>query len=160
MKIAQNTTLQKGFHYKTLPAKKIFKKHPYRFELIRMVEISFDQKLPIHKPVNFRDDSGILWAVLYPDGLKVYPRYEWDGCSPKIVLFGRFWGTPDFEKTLLASLVHDVTTQFDKCGVYLSRKEQDKLFLRILQSAGFKLSRLYFWGSKVGSKLSLTFSCL
>lgn len=58
-------------------------------------------------------------------------KYSWDGCSPKFKLFGRVWGTPDFQFTKRASLIHDALYQHAGRH-YLTRGECDYAFLHAM----------------------------
>ena len=155
MKITQNTILEKGFHYKALPADS----RKYRFELLRMAEIHLDKPLPLAAPLRLVDKLGRHWGTAYQTKIKIYPRYQWDGCSPKFILFKKFFGTPDFQTTILASLVHDFLGQSDRCGHYVPRAVQDALFRNILSQSGFPLSWGYFGGTKIGSFWFLNVTC-
>jgi len=78
--------------------------------------------------------------------------YAWDGCSPKLSLFGlAIIGTPDghiditTEKpiTYHASLVHDVFYQYLE-DVPVSKTDIDRQFYEMLLVRGFPLARLYY----------------
>jgi hypothetical protein len=60
--------------------------------------------------------KGKLIAEILSNHLYIYAGYAWNGCSPKRYIgwppFGMWVGTPDFEATIIASLVHDVLYQF------------------------------------------------
>lgn len=62
--------------------------------------------------IELRDKNKKVWAIVSPSGIRILKGYAWNGCSPKWAFFGRFFGTPDFEFTRLASCVHDVLFQF------------------------------------------------
>lgn len=89
-------------------------------------------------PINRRKSSYTFignWMKLEAkDGyaqLTVPAGYSWDGCSPKFAMFGRHWGTPDFEFTRRASLIHDALYQFAGRHV-LCRSECDYAFLHAM----------------------------
>lgn len=88
--------------------------------------------------------------------------YAWDGCSPKIKIFGKIIGTPDGlidprtnkPKTYYASMFHDAIYQFKKHPhMQLSRKEADIIFRIMLQRGNFKAWKLYYkvvrWGGGI-----------
>jgi hypothetical protein len=84
------------------------------------------------------------WLEIEPDGDMVVKKgYSWDGCSPKVKIFGRIVGTLDTKGTYYASCVHDAIYQY-KGDCMVSRKEADALFLEMLLDSGFLLSYLYF----------------
>lgn len=63
--------------------------------------------------------------------LTIPADYSWDGCSPKFYFLGRYWGTPDFQFTKRASLIHDALYQH--AGRHsLSRSECDYAFLHAM----------------------------
>lgn len=85
--------------------------------------------------------------------------YAWDGCSPKIKLFGKIIGTPDGRidpktnkpKTYYASMFHDAIYQFKKADrMLISRKESDIIFKIMLQKSTFKPWKLYYRGVRWG----------
>lgn len=147
MKVYPPDTLKLGRHYKKILTKKIFSKWCYQ----TLIQITFVYNFPVEKTFLFKDEKGVIWAELSPTYLKIYPRYAWNGCSPKGVFFGICLGTPDFNKTMLASLIHDILTQFDPKGKIIPRKTQDRIFKEILTFSKFKLRGLYYSGARVGS---------
>ena len=91
--------------------------------------------------------------TLKPDGtLTVKGGYAWDGCSPKIVICGLAFGTPDGivdlntgrPKTYFASLVHDALYQCKATEIGVSRLEADALFLNMARHSGFRYAGLYY----------------
>lgn len=84
--------------------------------------------------------------------ITVKAGYSWDGCTPKIKVFGKIIGTPDGNidlvtgkpKTYYASLVHDVIYE-NKKSVTITRKESDLLFLHLMRYYHFKNARLYYY---------------
>lgn len=60
--------------------------------------------------------------------------YSWDGCT----------FAPDFKKTYFASCLHDSLYQY-KVG----RKLADKVFYSRMKREGFKLSKLYYLGTRL-----------
>jgi hypothetical protein len=96
--------------------------------------------------------------------LTIKEGYAWDGCTPKICVFGRVIGTPDGRIgedgkpiTWKASLVHDALYQFIELHK-IPRKEIDALFLENLRSVDFKFARLYYAAVRMfgGIFISLT----
>ncbi len=104
--------------------------------------------------------------------LKIITGYSWNGCSPKIEIFGMVFGTPegalpggeeekfittnlraigldhldwDKPKTYFASLVHDCLYQISAmCVDQMDRRVVDKFFLKILWAYRFFPARLYY----------------
>lgn len=77
--------------------------------------------------------------------LYIRKGYRWDGCSPKFMIFGKIIGTPDFEKTKDASLVHDFLIEYCKHHS-LSRKKIDVIFCKMLAEKSFSLRFFYATG--------------
>ena len=78
--------------------------------------------------------------------------YAWDGCTPKYSFLGlKIVGVPDGHidietmkpKTYYASLVHDAFYQYLE-DVPVTKKEIDKLFVKMLEERYFPLARFYF----------------
>lgn len=80
--------------------------------------------------------------------------YSWDGCSPKIKLFGKIIGTPDGRnhECKNASMWHDLFYQYssDLIRMGVSREDVDIMFYYDLSIDGWKYSDLYY---KVVDKL-------
>ena len=94
-----------------------------------------------------------VWVTMRKNILTICKDYAWNGCSPKRG-FGIWWGTPDFQGTRLASLVHDSLRQFEMTSHSpFTREEQDNIFLSILRQKKFKLRLLYFLGVRFGSQI-------
>jgi hypothetical protein len=130
-------------------------KHVYRFVTKHVVVIPWSGFVPRGTKLSFRDKNGREWLYMDHDHIIIHNRYAWDGCSPKIhiPIFG--WvGTPDFEKTILASLIHDALCQFQHTEHFpLSRLIIDNIFLYLLKINNFPLATLYYGGVRVGSYL-------
>ena len=105
-----------------------------------------------------------VWLRIEPNG-KITVKgdygagYAWDGCSPKIKLFGKIIGTPDGRidpntnkpKTYYASMFHDAIYQFKRAdGMTISRKESDMIFKIMLRKSNFKAWKLYYRGVRWG----------
>ena len=92
----------------------------------------------------FSDGSGKVWLKLDGRTITIARGYAWDGSSPKRLVLGRWVGTPDYEATRMASLVHDALYQFLHVRCFpLGRKDCDRLFGRIMKARGFPLWWLY-----------------
>lgn len=77
--------------------------------------------------------------------ITIFRGYSWNGCSPKIKIGRRWFGTPDFKQTLEASLIHDAFCQFLHTTHFpLTRSQVDVYFLQTLLANKFKLSTLYY----------------
>lgn len=106
----------------------------YRFLLNEDVAIDSGIDLGGH---SFCDSNGRIWCEMSGTTWKVKKGYAWDGCSPKFRVFGSWVGTPDFEASRLASLIHDTAYQFLSNSCFpLSRHECDDLFGRIINRDG------------------------
>lgn len=100
------------------------------------------------------DDRFFYKSERYPDRFEGYisngllvilDGYEWDGCTPKFMLFGKVVGIPDFKKTYKPSLVHDFLIEY--CPEHtITRKQIDDLWTAMLKEERFKLRWLYSWG--------------
>ena len=65
--------------------------------------------------VNYEND----WVSIEGGKLTIKKNYSWNGCSPKVKLFGRIYGTPEGPmmkdgkpQTYYATMVHDALYQF------------------------------------------------
>ena len=84
--------------------------------------------------------------------ITVKKGFEWDGCSPKIRLFGKIIGVPDgfknsetgLPKTYYASCIHDAIYRY-KNRIPVTRKQADIMFLIQLQRDGFRCANLYYF---------------
>ena len=128
--------------------------HPGRHRLfpwIFKIEEDFVFK-SIHRGKEF--DS--TWLKLERDGTVTIKAgsggYAWDGCTPKISIFGLFiLGTPDGHidvetgkpLTYHASLVHDAFYQYLE-DVPVSKQEIDRQFYEMLKKRRFPLAWLYY----------------
>lgn len=103
----------------------------WRFTLEKLMMLKTGIPLGTHC---FLDQDGEKRASLYDDIITIYPSYSWDGASPKVRIFGKWCGTPDYEGTRLASMVHDVCYQFLHLPCFpLKRVECDDLFGQIMK---------------------------
>jgi hypothetical protein len=74
--------------------------------------------------------------------LTILKGYQWDGCTPKFMLFGKAIGIPDFKKTYKPSLVHDFL--IDHCSQhFIPRSVIDRIWTKMLKAEKFKLRFLY-----------------
>jgi hypothetical protein len=94
--------------------------------------------------ISFHDHTGHQWGSIDGKTLIIEPHYSWNGCSPKITLGPLWLGTPDFEKTRLPSLGHDILYQFSAVPNFpLTRQDVDDLFLHWMLALRFPLARIY-----------------
>lgn len=110
----------------------------YKFTLKEDIEIMTDLK-----GHNFNCD----WFQLFEGGkIIVKSGYSWDGCSPKVKIFGKIIGTWDGKNnsTYYASMLHDVLYQY-KCEIPFSRLEVDKQFKKDLEKINFKYTNIYYF---------------
>jgi len=110
--------------------------------------------------VLFGEQIETQWIIISKGGkITVKKDYSWDGCSPKIKLFGVILGTPDgkilsdeFPQTYFASLVHDALYQHKKV-ISITRLEADLLPLDMLNRRAFKFSKLYFLAVRIFGRM-------
>ena len=105
-------------------------KGKYKYELTKTYSIA----------VNLKESATVVGYILLNGGLlKIYPTYQWDGCS------GPTW---DDKTNMRAGLVHDVLYQL-MCEKKLNkkyRKYADDLFYKILRQDGMPIWRAkYYW---------------
>ena len=107
----------------TLPIVEI-NKGKYKYTLLKDFVFFSDQL----KNVKFKNKYVDIWngVIIVKEG------YSWDGCSY----------APDTERTLAASLVHDVLYQFR----VVDRNKCDKIFYELLVLYDFNFSLLYYAG--------------
>ncbi|MBU3720750.1 MAG: hypothetical protein FGM22_08340 [Burkholderiaceae bacterium] len=106
----------------------------YRFLLLEDVTVDTGLELGVH---TFHDAAGVRRVSLCGSLWTVHAGYAWDGCSPKCRIAGRWVGTPDFEASRLASLIHDTGYQFLGTACFpLRRHDVDCLFGHIIARDG------------------------
>jgi hypothetical protein len=125
----------------------------YRYATNRTIRVKFKSPLfTDNKHYYFLDSKGKCWMMIFDNIITIKKGYAWNGCSPKI-WFGIWWGTPDFEKTIFASLVHDILLQFHKTQHFpLKRDQIDHIFKEILKLSKFPLRAIYYFGVRLGTK--------
>lgn len=145
-------TFDLGVHYKELSPKD--GGYKYRFVTMDDIEISFDANLiPEGYSILFKDTKDRVWMTIKYDKIIISKNYAWDGCTPK-KWWGFWWGTPDFQKTIIASLIHDALLQFHNCDHFpFVRDEIDHIFKNVLLHRKFTFTPIYYVGVRVGSKI-------
>lgn len=122
-------------------------KRKYRFVLTGMASARLYGGLAYHPDCDFLDARGKLWAQIRSGWMHIMEGYAWNGCSPKRYVgyppFGKWIGTPDFEKVRLPSLFHDVLYQFAEVGKY-TFDEANIQFLRMMDAENFALDEIYY----------------
>lgn len=121
MKTKQNTLLSK-FSY--------VKHKNYKYVL------TADVKVKLHRDWVFKFNliaNGSVRAIIHNDILTILKGYAWDGCT----------GAPDFEGTLLGSLLHDVLFQFGALNLW-TFDEANEIFYIQLKQENFKLAWVYY----------------
>ena len=120
---------KRGQHYEPTPSS------GYWFRLKR--EITVDLGLPIYGKVSFLDAKGKAWARLDDDALTIAAGYSWDGATC----------TPNFQRTMLPSLIHDVLYQFlatEHMRPRIDKHSADLLFYHAMKLTGFILRGPYY----------------
>lgn len=152
--------LIEGVHYTRLSVKEGHGK--YRFKTL--VPITY-QVLGLSP--KFRTRSFLVaykeWLCVTSDTITIAAGYAWNGNSWKkgSRVFGKdVWlGTPDFEQTIAASLVHDAIYQFsDLLDIPFTREQSDLFYRDICRQNDFVLAPVYYgalwacsksaWGQK------------
>lgn len=122
-------------------------KRKYRFTTTEVVKEKLRGRLANHPDCTFRDRHGIAWASIRAGYIYIAVGYSWNGSSPKYYVgyppVGKWIGTPDFEGTIIASLIHDVLFQFAEVGKYTFH-DANYQFLCIMEEADFKLAQHYY----------------
>jgi len=132
----------------------MFKK-PYIFKLEEKYQyqtgLTFDKDY-----VFFSGDKP--WMAIRKSGvISIAQGYAWDGCTPKIEVFGKIIGTPDGKEsactgkpgTYWASLVHDALCQFQEHkDMPLTRGQIDRIFYNIMIRDEFKYAGFYYCSVK------------
>ena len=116
--------------------------------MIYKFTITQDIKLPTDlKGKEFKSK----WLKIEANGdCTITKGYSWDGCSPKVKIFGKIIGTPDgkslgdYPITYFASMLHDVLYQ-NKSTLPFSRLEVDQEFKNQLIFVGFEFTNLYYF---------------
>lgn len=99
-------------------------------------------------PVALYDAKGQLWGRIAPDHIMISKDYAWNGCSPKRAFCGLWFGTPDFDATILASGIHDLLFQFSgTAGFPLTFDHCNEIFERIVFLSGGIVSSAIYGGA-------------
>lgn len=140
----------KDKHYRELSPKE--GNNNYRFVTLKDIEIHFTNNIiPKGNVLLFMDSSDRVWMEMTSTTITISSNYAWNGCSPK-KWCGLWWGTPDFEDTIIASLVHDCLIQFSNTNHFpFSRFECDNIFKYILHENKFCFEKIYYMGVRIGS---------
>jgi len=110
----------------------------FRFMLLEDFVLELDEPLT-HIPIKYGN------IELVGGKLTIKHNFLWDGNTPKVKVFSKWLGVPDFKQTMRASLVHDALIQLYKYKpYYIDRKEIDRIFLRILREDKFCLRNIYY----------------
>jgi hypothetical protein len=135
-------------------------KRKYRFSTNKRVSFKLYGHLAAHPDCIFME-RGVEWATIEEGILHINRGYSWDGCTPKAYVgippLGVWVGTPDFDETIDASLVHDVLFQFAKVGKYTFASANYQFYMMMVNNS-FKLASVYyqavtdfgkkFWGKR------------
>lgn len=150
--ISKLPNFDRNIHFRELDPRKDGAE--YKFALNRKIKFIFKKNLvDSSKSYYFLDTKGRCWMRILNNSVIINKDYAWNGCSPK-KWFGIWWGSPDFEKTIVASLIHDCLLQFHKTQHFpLTRKEVDHTFKEALKLKRFKFRGLFYFGVRMASKL-------
>jgi hypothetical protein len=117
--------------------------YKWRYVTLRTVRVRLPNCPPRLRRAFIDRDGRELGRIEY-GYLIIHPGYAWNGCSPKRAFLKIWWGTPDFESTHLASLVHDILFQFSGCqGNPFTFHQVNGYFLHFMQIRRFRLAKLY-----------------
>jgi len=95
--------------------------------------------------VDYVGDQIEIVGFIVDGWLTIVKGYEWDGCTPKVRLFGVLVGIPDFKGNYRASLVHDFLIEY--CIQHsIPRKKIDIAFQEIMKEDRFLLRQIYSTG--------------
>jgi hypothetical protein len=134
-------------------------KRTYRFVTTKEITVRLHGLLSTHPEVAFQDAKGKTWAWIICGKITIAKGYAWNGCSPKTYIglppVGAWIGTPDFDATIIPSLIHDVLFQFAEVGKHTFHNTNLQ-FLRMMEERQFRLAAQYheaveifggkFWG--------------
>lgn len=124
------------------------KKKIWKFRLQNTYQTDLTQYIGYVEDCSFFDMTDNVPTIvgwIYNGVLTILAGYEWDGCTPKISLFGQYIGVPDFKKTYEASLVHDFLIEY--CFLHnIPRIKIDILFEKKLKEKKFILTFIYAGG--------------
>lgn len=127
-------------------------KYKYKFVTLKDINIEFSDSLGLrNSKLIFKDSKDRIWLTIIENKIVISKNYAWDGCTPK-KWWGIWWGSPDFEKTILASLIHDVLLQFHQTDHFpISRYDIDLIFKEIMNHYNFIGKSIYYLGARFGS---------
>jgi hypothetical protein len=121
-------------------------KRKYRFSTTEKVSFPLYGHLATHPDCIFME-RGVQWASIEEGTIHISAGYSWDGCTPKAYVgvppIGVWVGTPDFEGTIDASLVHDVLFQFAKVGKYNFDSANYQFYVMMVKNS-FRLASVYY----------------
>jgi len=112
----------------------------YKWTLEKDVTFTIPQRFPLS---NFSNE----WVAIIDNAITVRTGYSWDGCSPKIKIFGLIIGTwdgikkNDKQELYYPSLIHDALCQW-KVG---DRLVTDQIFLWMMHETRFIFRHLYYF---------------
>lgn len=123
-------------------------KDKYRYTTLKNITCFWGGYCHPDITISYRDNKNKEWMRMTNKYFTIRPDYFWDGCTPKRFIDPFGWvGTPDFKKTILASLIHDAFCQFaDTEHFPFNRDTINSIFYEILKRNDFKLSDLYYSG--------------
>ena len=116
----------------------------WRYKLFEDISIIIPHLAGHTRSISFRDAKRREWARIDGQVLTIREGYSWNGASPKVWFLGRWWGTPDYPATRLASLCHDIFYQFVNVADWpIPYKTCNDLFFDIMRASGFKWTCIY-----------------
>lgn len=116
----------------------------WKYVLLKPVVVTMDWNLTKHPIQLVRERRGIVLGEIHRYYIRIEPGYAWDGCTC----------APDFSRSLLASVVHDLLFQFsavDGFPYQIDRYAADEIFAAICRETGFRWGWLYRLGLGLGS---------
>lgn len=127
----------------------------YRFVTLRPIIVKWSGYCSPNSKISFRGKNDREWLFMDSEHFIIMKDYAWDGCTPKKHLPLVGWiGTPDFEETILASLIHDAFCQFMGTPHFpFGSYTNNKIFQEILKKNHFKFADLYYFGVESWSNI-------
>lgn len=147
----------RGRHFKELTPEQGSRKYRFRTEL--PTRLKLPNLVNDHEILCFYCPAGREWMRIDQHGIRISEGYAWNGCTPKYGARVLGWvGTPDFEATILGSLIHDALYQFHGTRHFpFSREQCDVIFKQLVALAGSpRIASVYYWAVRKFGRWSFT----